>query len=231
MIRRRLRALARSLVFNINTVRYPLEIARIREALDQIGEIDTLLDAGAGGGHYAAVCYLRRCRNLVVVEANPRNFAIARQTLAGSAGRTRFFSCPIEKVPLAAASVDCVTSSQVLEHIVDDNAAVAEFARLLKPGGHALVTTPTPPELFPNPEHAREGYTEPELVGLFVRNGFTHLRTDWFITAGSVRILRWINRFGPIPRILPLTELRESYEERKANHPSHILGLFRKNSS
>jgi len=124
--------------------------------------------------------------------------------------------------------VDCVASTQVLEHIADDDAAVAEFARLLKPGGHALVTTPTPPELFPNPEHVREGYTEAGLIALFERHGFAHLRTDWFITESTVRIVRRINRFGALPRVFPVKERRETYAERKANNPSHILGLFRK---
>ncbi len=228
MIRRHLRSLARSLVFNDNTLRYSLELARIREALDQVGGIEVLLDAGAGGGYYAAACYLGRCKRLILVEPDPRNFAIARETLGADAARVRFFSCPLEKVPLAAGSVDCVASTQVLEHIPDDGAAVAEFARLLKTGGHALVTTPTPPDIFPNPWHIREGYTEPALIELFAGHGFEHLRTDWFITESSVRIVRLLHRFGPMPRVFPLKEFRESYEERKANSPSHILGLFRK---
>jgi SAM-dependent methyltransferase len=48
---------------------------------------------------------------------------------------------PGEPVPLPDASADVVVSSQVLEHVVDVDAYLAECRRLLRPGGLLLLST------------------------------------------------------------------------------------------
>jgi SAM-dependent methyltransferase len=50
--------------------------------------------------------------------------------------------------PLPSASVDAVVLLNVLEHIDDDAGAVAHIARVLKPGGVAVVEVPAGPELY-----------------------------------------------------------------------------------
>jgi len=58
---------------------------------------------------------------------------------------------------------DYVVSFQVIEHIEDDHAFVAEIHRVLKPGGQFIVTTPNiKMSLTRNPWHVRE-YTVGEL--------------------------------------------------------------------
>jgi SAM-dependent methyltransferase len=47
-----------------------------------------------------------------------------------------------EGIPLADRSIDAVTALDVLEHIEDDGAVVGEMARVLRPGGVAVVTVP-----------------------------------------------------------------------------------------
>jgi ubiquinone/menaquinone biosynthesis C-methylase UbiE len=224
-----IRSIARACFYTANTIRYPIEMIRLREALGQIGKIDTLLDAGAGGGYYAAKVYEPLCRSLIVVEPFSSNFAVARQTLAASAQKIRFIESSIAGMPVADASVDCVTCTQVLEHIEDDNAAVAEFARVLKPGGHALITVPTPPEPWPMDDHVREGYTEPHLTDLFARHGMERLRTDWFMTKDTLKLAKIVMKCrGIFPRLFPLSELRTTFEQRRDNGPYCILGLFGK---
>lgn len=48
-------------------------------------------------------------------------------------------------LPFADGGFDLVLSSHVLEHIPDDRAALAELARVLRPGGTAILTVPFDP--------------------------------------------------------------------------------------
>jgi SAM-dependent methyltransferase len=45
-------------------------------------------------------------------------------------------------LPFADASLDLVVATDVIEHVADDRRALAEIARVLAPGGHALITVP-----------------------------------------------------------------------------------------
>ncbi|HPG38732.1 MAG TPA: methyltransferase domain-containing protein [bacterium] len=60
----------------------------------------------------------------------------------------------LRKLPFADASYDFVFASHVLEHIREDTQAVAEIARVLKPGGLAILPVPIIGEItveYPEP--------------------------------------------------------------------------------
>ncbi len=46
------------------------------------------------------------------------------------------------KLPFADASFDRIIASEVMEHVPDDNAALSEFIRVLRPGGTIAITVP-----------------------------------------------------------------------------------------
>jgi len=50
--------------------------------------------------------------------------------------------CEATKIPLQDASFDTVFSTQVIEHVADHQAMINEAYRLLKPGGHLIVSGP-----------------------------------------------------------------------------------------
>ena len=95
-----------------------------------------LLDCGAGTGAFAEAM-ASDCRVMVLddhqesIERLRRRFS--EEQVIGLSG---------DSIPLAAGSVDMVTALDVLEHVPDDRAVVGEFARVLRPGGVAVVTVP-----------------------------------------------------------------------------------------
>jgi SAM-dependent methyltransferase len=67
---------------------------------------------------------------------------------------------------IADNTFDFVVTFQVIEHIQNDDLYVKEIARVLKPGGKLIVTTPNKPmSLSRNPWHIRE-YKPKQLVDL-----------------------------------------------------------------
>jgi SAM-dependent methyltransferase len=54
----------------------------------------------------------------------------------------------LTRCPLPDACVDVVVALNVLEHIEDDRAAASELARLLRPGGAAVIELPAGPRLY-----------------------------------------------------------------------------------
>lgn len=77
-----------------------------------------------------------------------------------------FLQSVVPPLPFAAESFDCVITFQVIEHIRRDLDFVAEAARVLRPGGLLVLTTPNAPmSLTRNPWHVRE-YTADQLRNL-----------------------------------------------------------------
>lgn len=72
----------------------------------------------------------------------------------------------VPPIGFESGSFDFVVSFQVIEHIKDDTQFVREVARVLRPGGKFIVSTPNAPmSLTRNPWHIRE-YTAEELQNL-----------------------------------------------------------------
>ena len=227
------RDLAKRSFLTSNTLRYAVEQPRLEEALTRLGRpIRTLLDAGAGGGHYAVHCYLPRCERLIAVEYERRNYEILRQALAPFGERVQARQGSVAATALPAGSVDCVACTQVLEHIADDAGVAAEFARVLAVGGHLLVTVPQPPAPWPEGDHVREGYTLAQLEALFAPHGLRLRHADWFLTEPTQRLIKLSHRLrGFLPRVVSLRELRVSAEERRRQRPYGLLGWFCKEAA
>jgi SAM-dependent methyltransferase len=97
-------------------------------------------------------------------------------------------------LPVADDSLDLVVAFDVLEHIVDDDAAVTEVLRVLRRDGRFLVAVPADPRLWSEHDvavdHVRR-YTRPTLRRVLEDNGFeiTSLRS-WNVLLRPVVALR-----------------------------------------
>ena len=63
---------------------------------------------------------------------------VARRSL-GEGGNVEWKRGELEKLPLKDATVDLALLSQALHHAADPSRALAEAARIVRPGGHVLV--------------------------------------------------------------------------------------------
>jgi SAM-dependent methyltransferase len=90
-----------------------------------------LIDCGCGTGH-----------NLSHLHRYARGFGFDI-TLEGArrAHRSGFgvVQADIERIPYASDTFDIATSFDVMQSVIDDRAALREMARVLKPGGHAVL--------------------------------------------------------------------------------------------
>jgi SAM-dependent methyltransferase len=78
------------------------------------------------------------------------------------------------RLPFASASFDLVLAADVIEHLDDDRSAVEEFARVLRPGGHLVLTVPAFPALWGPQDivaHHRRRYRRWPLLHLLTSAG------------------------------------------------------------
>ena len=103
---------------------------------------EDVLDIGSGPGFLACEmsAQVGPGGSVTGVDPSPSMLSLARGR-AGVAGSAPVEFTPGEAtaLPCAAASFDAVTSTQVYEYVEDVPAALAEAARVLRPGGRLLV--------------------------------------------------------------------------------------------
>jgi len=143
---------------------------------------ERVLDAGCGAGH-AAAAFAPHAAQVVAVDFTP---GMLRQVelLAAERGLTNISTRQgdVEALPFGDGEFDLVISRYSAHHWPRPQGAVAEFRRVLKPGGRVILSDvvgfddPTCDtylnaiELLRDPSHVRD-YTEPEWLGFFAAAG------------------------------------------------------------
>jgi SAM-dependent methyltransferase len=129
-----------------------------------------ILEVGCGGGAFLA--FLEdRGHQAVGVDMLPEAMEAARQ-LARTSEVKLGDACSL---PFPDASFDCLVSQHLIEHLDDLGQALAEWRRVLKPGGSLAICTPNSrypcPSLFYDSSHVHI-YDPEELRGAVTTAGF-----------------------------------------------------------
>jgi SAM-dependent methyltransferase len=163
------------------------------------------LGCGPAGGLDWLVKVLGVEGRVVGVDADPSGALRGhRENAAALPAGVAFAYGRAEAAPLRSGSCDAVLALDLIEHMDDDAAGLAEAARLVRPGGFLLVTVPAFQSLWGNQDvvsHHKRRYSAGSLAAAFARAGIqltwlTYFNTVLFPAVAAVRWGRRLLRRG-----------------------------------
>ncbi|CAN5465169.1 class I SAM-dependent methyltransferase [soil metagenome] len=129
-----------------------------------------LVEVGCGEG-YGAAAFADRVDTVLAIDYDRS----AVQHAASTYHRIEVVQANLAALPIKSGTADVVASLQVIEHVWDHQQFIAECARVLRPGGVLMLTTPNRLTISPglqtpmNPFHTHE-FTASELFDLVNRH-------------------------------------------------------------
>jgi ubiquinone/menaquinone biosynthesis C-methylase UbiE len=127
---------------------FAMEQAPVRAILDRL-PVGAALDAACGTGRHSM--YLAGLGHRVTgIDTSAEMLAEARKHLPDSS----FHQADVTAAPVPDNAVDTVVCGLALRHVPDLGAAMAEFARVLRPGGHLVISD----------QHQLQSYIRPMIV-------------------------------------------------------------------
>ena len=174
-------------------VQRPTKYKLVREFLgDSLG---VAADIGCGPGvfvrHMSA-----RARYLVAADIDSDSLDRVKSRHK-NLSNVEFIVTSADVLPFPDEHLDTILLLEVLEHLVDDSAAVREMSRVLRPGGKLVVSVPVPPGEVDHDSawgHKREGYEVSEIVSLLILNGFEvekHSFAEFRFSRRAAQAIRW----------------------------------------
>jgi len=134
-----------------------------------VGPGTSVIDVGCGAGRHTFEAF-RRGAHVIGFDQNVADLnsvdemlqAMAEAGEAPATAKGEAVKGDALDLPYPDGTFDCVIASEILEHVPEDNRAISELVRVLKPGGSLAITVPRwLPEkicwLLSDEYHANEG--------------------------------------------------------------------------
>ncbi|MHB8621939.1 MAG: class I SAM-dependent methyltransferase [Sulfuricaulis sp.] len=176
--------------------------AWVRKQAEAIPSGALVLDVGAGS------CPYREMFSHCVYKTQDFTQLEPDQLRHGNYGKIDYVS-DASHIPVPKNYFDVVLCTEMLEHVPEPVAVIAEFARILKRGGKIILTAPLGSGLHQEPYHYYGGYTPYWYKKYLVDNGFSHIVIEAnagffkFYSQESLRFLR-LSRPFRLGMLIPL---------------------------
>ena len=158
--------------------------------------IGRLADIGTGTGRMLEL-FAPQAASALGLDRSPEMLRLARAKLAAAGlAAVELRQGDIYALSLPDGAADTVLLHQVLHYAQQPEAALAEAARILAPGGRLLVADFTPhehEELRSRHAHARLGFSDEQMAAWFEAAGLT-AETPQALAGGALTVKLWLGR-------------------------------------
>jgi ubiquinone/menaquinone biosynthesis C-methylase UbiE len=159
---------------------------------------DTILDLGCGNGYFTGILSKNPNCRIIGIDVSFASLLNAKRWYAGA-----YLNGSCMELPFRDVIFDKALLTDVIEHLENPDAAMAEIRRVLKKGGHLIITTPalegmltgSPLNLLYHNDpdsheyHWRAGYSHAELSDMLARHGMKLIEVSYCTTLlGEVMI-------------------------------------------
>jgi 2-polyprenyl-3-methyl-5-hydroxy-6-metoxy-1,4-benzoquinol methylase len=116
-------------------------VLRTLDRVRRTAEIGRMINVGCGEGDIDSE-FRRSSSDLVACDLNEGDVAHARALNADVTG-IEYLVSDAQQLPFDDASFDVVCCLEVIEHVADPHACLSELARIVRAGGHVVLTCPS----------------------------------------------------------------------------------------
>jgi ubiquinone/menaquinone biosynthesis C-methylase UbiE len=181
----------------ITTVRAFLEEGHIKEG-------DTILDAGCGWGRIlSGIKYFIPNTTVIGIDQNRTRLEASKRILEDLKLKDNVILevCDVDHLSFPSNSFDVVVSARLLQYVPDPIHTLKELNRILKPGGHLVITVPNkfnPIRLF---TYSRILYSPSAVKRWFIESGMSDIscRTISFIP--TYKRMHWQSKWLSIEKL------------------------------
>lgn len=162
-----------------------------------------LVDIGTGTGRMIEV-FGARSSHALGIDRSPEMLRLARAKLADSGVMHELRQGDVGALPLDDASGDTVIVHQVLHYLPAPEAAIAQAARVVAPGGRLLIVdfaSHDREELRTQDAHARLGFSDAQIAGWLAGVGL-RLADTQALDGGELTVKLWLGVKPPHAKAL-----------------------------